>query len=67
MSDNILENVTVEQFKEYFMRDFPFLPLYQEGKTYFIDDIVYDNNNLRPSYALNYKTPVEYRNQLGFN
>ena len=33
----------------------------------FIDDIVYDNNNLRPSYALNYKTPVEYRNQLGFN
>ena len=26
----------------------------------FIDDIVYDNNNLRPSYALNYKTPIEY-------
>lgn len=32
----------------------------------FIDDIVYDNNYLRPSYALNYKTPVEYKNQLGF-
>ena len=32
----------------------------------FIDDIVYDNNNFRPSYALNYKTPVEYRIQLGF-
>ena len=32
----------------------------------FIDDIVYDNNNLRPSYALNYKTPIEYRIQLGF-
>lgn len=33
----------------------------------FIDDIVYDNNYFRPSYALNYKTPVEYRIQLGFN
>ena len=33
----------------------------------FIDDIVYDNNYLRPSYALNYKTPIEYRTQLGFN
>ena len=32
----------------------------------FIDEIVYDNNNLRPSYALNYKTPIEYRTQLGF-
>ena len=32
----------------------------------FIDEIVYDNNNLRPSYALNYKTPIEYKNQLGF-
>ena len=33
----------------------------------FIDDIVYDNNYLRPSYALNYKTPIEYKTQLGFN
>ena len=33
----------------------------------FIDDIVYDNNNIRPSYALNYKTPIEYRTQLGFD
>lgn len=33
----------------------------------FIDDIVYDNNNLRPSYALNYKIPVEYRAQLVLN
>ena len=33
----------------------------------FIDDSVYDNNYLRPSYALNYKTPIEYRTQLGFN
>ncbi len=32
----------------------------------FIDDIIYDNNHYRPSYALNYKTPIEYRTQLGF-
>lgn len=32
----------------------------------FINDIVWDNNNYRPSYALNYKTPIEYKTQLGF-
>ena len=33
----------------------------------FIDDIVYDNNYFRPSYALNYKTPIQYKTELGFN
>ena len=32
----------------------------------FIDDIVWANNNYRPSYKLKYITPVEYRSQLGF-
>ena len=32
----------------------------------FIDDIIYDYNNLRPAYALNYKTPIQYRTELGF-
>ena len=32
----------------------------------FIDDIVWDNNNYRPSFALQYKNPVEFRTQLGF-
>ena len=32
----------------------------------FMDDIVWDNNNYRPSFALQYKNPVEYRTQLGF-
>ena len=32
----------------------------------FIDNIVWDNNNYRPSFALQYKNPVEYRTQLGF-
>ena len=31
-----------------------------------IDEIVYDNNYIRPSYALQYKNPVEYRIQQGF-
>ena len=33
----------------------------------FIEDIVKDNNEYRPSFALNYKTPIEYRIQSGFN
>ena len=32
----------------------------------YIDAIIYDHNYFRPSYALNYKTPIEYRTQLGF-
>ena len=32
----------------------------------YIEDIIWGNNNYRPSYALNYKTPIEYRTQLGF-
>ena len=32
----------------------------------YINAIIYDHNYLRPSYALHYKTPIEYRTQLGF-
>lgn len=32
----------------------------------FIEAVIYDHNYLRPSFALNYKTPIEYRTQLGF-
>lgn len=32
----------------------------------FIKDLVRDNNDFRPSYALEYKTPIEYRIQSGF-
>jgi transposase InsO family protein len=32
----------------------------------YINAIIYDNNNYRPSYALKYKTPVQYRTELGF-
>lgn len=32
----------------------------------FIEHIIYDNNYLRPSYKLKYKTPIQYRTELGF-
>lgn len=32
----------------------------------FISDVIYDYNNLRPAYALKYKTPIQYRTELGF-
>ena len=32
----------------------------------YINAIIEDHNNYRPSYALKYKTPIEYRTQLGF-
>lgn len=41
MTQDIYKTVTIEQFKEYFFRDFPFLPLFEEGKTYWKDDVVY--------------------------
>lgn len=44
-----IENITVEDFKNLFTRDFPYLPLYEEGKAYFINDIVYFNNNFYKS------------------
>ena len=32
----------------------------------YINAIIDDNNNFRPSYALKYKTPIQYRTELGF-
>ena len=46
---NIFDTVTVEQFKEYFKRDFPFLPVYSDTKTYWKDDIVYSDDNFYQS------------------
>ena len=44
-----IDNVTVEDFKTLFVRDFPYLPLYEEGKAYFKDDIVYVEPNFYKS------------------
>jgi len=32
----------------------------------YINTIIYDRNNFRPAYTLNYKTPIQYRTELGF-
>lgn len=41
--------VTVEYFKTLFNRDFPYLPEYIPGKTYFKDDVVYYLDNFYKS------------------
>lgn len=63
---SIFETVTVEQFKEYYARDFSFLPVFNPVKTYWKDDIVYwtddnfyksliDDNTTDPSDTENWK------------
>lgn len=46
---NIYEDVTVEQFKQYYNRDFPYTPFFKEGTVYWTGDIVYYNNNFYES------------------
>ena len=47
IGDNI--EVTTDDFKNLFTRDFPYLPVYVEGKTYFKDDEVYFEPNFYKS------------------
>lgn len=42
--NDILKTVTIEQFKEYFVRDFSFLNYYDELKTYKKNIVVYDKD-----------------------
>jgi len=42
-------NVTVDDFKTLFSRDFPYLPEYNELKAYFKGDVVYYDNNFYKS------------------
>lgn len=46
---SIFDLVTVQQFKEYFNRDFSFLPVFILGKVYFKDDIVFQNDTFYKS------------------
>lgn len=41
--------ITVDDFKQYFKRDFPYLPYYIEGKAYFLGDEVYNGVNFYQS------------------
>lgn len=60
MTNNIFKNITIEQFKEYFFRDFPYLPVWVKGKIYFTGDIVYFNQNFYKSLVdNNTATPKE--------
>lgn len=40
-----IENITVDDFKNLFTRDFPYIPLYKDGKAYFKDDVLYVEPN----------------------
>lgn len=42
-------NVTVDEFKALFTRDFPYLPQWEYGKAYFINDVVYYDGNFYQS------------------
>lgn len=42
---NFFETVTVDNFKDYFSRDFPFLPVYNDKTTYWAGDIVFFEDN----------------------
>ena len=44
-----VDNITVEDFKALFTRDFPYLPEWVYGKAYFKDDIVYSDGNFYQS------------------
>jgi transposase InsO family protein len=50
--------------KEEMMTDFKY---YKEDNLFkFIDKFIYYYNHERPAYALNYKTPIQYKTELGF-
>lgn len=61
---NLFNTVTIDQFKEYFFRDFTFLPFFTEGKTYWKDDIVYwtDNNFYKSLIDDNTTSPADSDN-----
>lgn len=40
-----IDNISIAGFKSLFSRDFPYLPVWQEGKAYFKGDVAYYNGN----------------------
>lgn len=46
---NIFKTVTVQQFKDYFFRDFPYVPYFQDGIVYTVGDEVYYGNKFYQS------------------
>lgn len=40
-----ISTITTDEFKALFSRDFPYLPFYVYGKTYFLNDVVFQEGN----------------------
>lgn len=57
-------NVTVDEFKALFTRDFPYLPEWEYGKAYFVDDIVYVAPNFYQALANTTEQPPSDNWQL---
>lgn len=55
--NDIFKNITIEQFKGYFFRDFPFLPLWNSDTVYFSGDLVFYENNFYTSLIDKNMTP----------
>lgn len=53
MSKELYKNVSVNDFKDYFKRDFPYLPAYNSSKTYQKGDVVYYNGKFYESLDAN--------------
>ena len=50
---NFFDTVTVEEFKDYFFRDFPYLPIWNPVTTYWKDDVVFYEDNFYKSLSDN--------------
>lgn len=46
---NPVDRLTVDDFKQLFARNFPYLPIYNPAKVYFIGDVVYEEPNFYTS------------------
>lgn len=46
---SVIDDLTIDDFKNEFRRNFPYLPIWEEGKAYFIDDVVYVEPNFYQS------------------
>jgi len=46
---NVVETLTIEDFKKLFARNFPYLPVYNPEKVYFTGDVVYEEPNFYTS------------------
>lgn len=55
---SVIDKLTVEDFKELFARNFPYLPVWEEGKAYFTGDVVYVEPNFYESLGDNNTSPV---------